>query len=99
MTEKKSVEDGILSVSKKLEEIEERLDIMHDSIREMNSAIDMLVRFCMTAKAFMELSITQGLIDPHELNRLASQYEETYSSNLNIPDRPVELDPSKRTFH
>ena len=57
----------------------------------MNNAIDMLVRFSMTAKAFMELSISQGMIDPDELNKLASKYETTYSDNLNIADIETEF--------
>ena len=76
----------------KISEIEERLDIIHDGIRDMNSAIDMLVRFSITAKAFMELSISQGIIDPNELNKLASKYDSTYSSHLNIPESQIELE-------
>ena len=77
--------DDLTLINTKFIEFEKRLDILHESIKEMNNAIDMLVRFSMTAKAFMELSISQGMIDPDELNKLASKYERTYSDNLNIP--------------
>ncbi|TFB10780.1 hypothetical protein E3V55_04925 [Candidatus Marinimicrobia bacterium MT.SAG.3] len=77
--------DDLTLINTKFIEFEKRLDILHESLKEMNNAIDMLVRFSMTAKAFMELSISQGMIDPDELNKLASKYETTYSDNLNIP--------------
>ena len=86
MSDDKTVNEDIIFIKTKIAEFEQRLDILHESIRDMNSAIDMLVRFSMTAKAFMELSISQGIIDPNELNNLASQYEMTYSDNLNIPE-------------
>ena len=76
--------DDFTLINTKLSEFEQRMDILHESIRDMNSAIDMLVRFSMTAKAFIELSLSQGMINPDELNKLASKYEMTYSDNLNI---------------
>ncbi len=86
------VDNDISNLISKISEIEERLDIVHDGIRDMNSAIDMLVRFSITAKAFMELSISQGIIDPNELNKLASKYNSTYTENLNIPESQIELE-------
>ena len=97
MTNKKSVEEEKVAVSSKLNEIEERLDIMHNSFKELNSAIDMLVRFSMTAKAFMEISISQGLIDPHELNRLASTYEDSYAKSLNIGENIINTSNFSKT--
>ena len=90
MSEDKKQSEDNSYIDSKLSIIEQRLDILHQSIIDMNSAIDMLVRFSMTAKAFMELSILQGMIDPNELNNLASQYEKTYSDNLNIPETNTE---------
>lgn len=87
--DKKQSEDNIY-IDAKFAIIEQRLDILHQSIIDMNKAVDMLVRFSMTAKAFMELSILQGMIDPDELNRLASQYETAYSDKLNIPKTDAE---------
>ena len=98
MTKSTKIGEEILAVSKKLEEMEERLDIMHNSMNELNSAIDMIVRFSMTAKAFMELSISHGLLDPQELNSLASQYEESYKANFNIPASVNMTNRSKRSF-
>jgi len=86
MSEDKKQSEDNSYIDSKFSIIEQRLDILHQSIIDMNSAIDILVRFSMTAKAFMELSILQGMIDPNELNNLASQYETTYSDNLNIPE-------------
>ena len=83
--------DDLTLINTKFIEFEKRLDILHESIKEMNNAIDMLVRFSMTAKAFMELSISQGMIDPDELNKLASEYETTYSDNLNIPETETDF--------
>ena len=83
--------DDLTLINTKFIEFEKRLDLLHESIKEMNNAIDMLVRFSMTAKAFMELSISQGMIDPDELNKLASKYETTYSDNLNIADTETEF--------
>ena len=83
--------DDLTLINTKFIEFEKRLDILHESIKEMNNAIDMLVRFSMTAKAFMELSISQGMIDPDELNKLASKYETTYSDNLNIPETETDF--------
>lgn len=83
--------DDITLINTKLTEFDQRLDILHESIKEMNNAIDMLVRFSMTAKAFMELSISQGMIDPDELNKLATKYETTYSDNLNIPETETDF--------
>ena len=91
-------DEGILAVGIKLKEIEERLDIMHNSMKELNSAIDMVVRFSMTAKAFMELSISHGLLDPQELNSLASQYEESYKANFGISDPVSGIKRSRRGF-
>ena len=91
-------DEGILAVGIKLKEIEERLDIMHNSMKELNSAIDMVVRFSMTAKAFMELSISHGLLDPQELNSLASQYEESYKANFGISDSVSGIKRSRRGF-
>ena len=91
-------DEGILAVGIKLKEMEERLDIMHDSMKELNSAIDMVVRFSMTAKAFMELSISHGLLDPQELNSLASQYEESYKANFGISDPASGIKRSRRGF-
>lgn len=85
MSEKNSQQQGIEAISRKLGEIEKRLDLMNESMRDLNGAVDMLVRFSMTTKAFMELSISQGLIDPYELNRIASNYELSYSANLKVP--------------
>ena len=98
MAKSKKIDEGILAVSKKLEEMEERLDIMHNSMNELNSAIDMIVRFSMTAKAFMELSISHGLLDPQELNSLASQYEESYKANFDIPESINAINRTKRGF-
>jgi len=98
MAKSKKIDEGILAVSKKLEEMEERLDIMHNSMNELNSAIDMIVRFSMTAKAFMELSISHGLLDPQELNSLASQYEESYRANFDIPESLSVINRNKRSF-
>ena len=84
------IEDFTL-INTKFIEFEKRLDLLHGSIKEMNNAIDILVRFSMTAKAFMELSISQGMIDPDELNKLASKYETTYSDNLNIPETETDF--------
>lgn len=98
MAKSKKIDEGILAVSKKLEEMEERLDIMHNSMNELNSAIDMIVRFSMTAKAFMELSISHGLLDPQELNSLASQYEESYRANFDIPQSLSVINRNKRSF-
>ena len=75
-------EQGVEAISQKLSEIDDRLNIMNESIKDLNGAVDMLVRFSMTAKAFMELSISQGIVDPYELNRIASTYEKAYSANL-----------------
>ena len=83
--------DDLTLINTKFIEFEKRLDILHESLKEMNNAIDMLVRFSMTAKAFMELSISQGMIDPDELNKLASKYETTYSDNLNIPEAETDF--------
>ena len=91
-------DEEISAVSKKLEEMEERLDILHNSMNELNSAIDMIVRFSMTAKAFMELSISHGLLDPQELNSLASQYEESYKANFDIPESLSAINRTKRGF-
>ena len=91
-------DEGISAVGIKLKEMEERLDIMHDSMKELNSAIDMVVRFSMTAKAFMELSISHGLLDPQELKSLASQYEESYKANFGISDPVSGIKRSKRGF-
>lgn len=90
MSKDRKESDEYSSIDSKISVIEQRLDIIHESIIDMNSAIDMLVRFSMTAKAFMELSISQGIIDPNELNNLASHYEITYSDNLNIPQKDSE---------
>ena len=86
MSEENIKKDEFALLNLKISEIEERLDILHEGIKDMNNAIDMLVRFSMTAKAFMELSISRGIIDPDELNKLASQYEMTYSDALTIPE-------------
>ena len=86
MSEEKSTIEGIEALNQKLNEIEQYLDVMKESMIDLKGAVDMLVRFSMTAKAFMELSISQGLIDPYELNRIASIYEHTYSANLEVPD-------------
>ena len=91
-------DEEISAVSKKLEEMEERLDILHNSMNELNSEIDMIVRFSMTAKAFMELSISHGLLDPQELNSLASQYEESYKANFDIPESLSAINRTKRGF-
>ncbi len=85
MSEDKKQSEENSYIDAKVSIIEQRLDILHQSILDMNSAVDMIVRFSITAKAFMELSILQGMIDPYELNNLASHYETTYSDNLNIP--------------
>ena len=98
MSEKNSVEQGITAVNNKLEEIEERLDLIHESIKELNGAVDMLVRFSMTTKAFMELSISQGLIDPHELNRIATHYIKSYSANLETADEGNEYSFIRKRF-
>ena len=90
MSDDRIQNEDIIFIKTKISEFEQRLDILHESIRNMNSAIDMLVRFSMTAKAFIELSISQGMIDLNELNKLASQYETTYSDNLNIPEMDSE---------
>lgn len=84
MSEKNNHEEGIELLNQKLSEIEQHLELMQESMRDLNGAVDMLVRFSMTAKAFMELSISQGLIDPYELNRIASIYEHSYSANLEV---------------
>jgi len=98
MEKNKTIGKEISAVSKKLEEMEERLDIMHNSMNELNSAIDMIVRFSMTAKAFMELSISHGLLDPQELNSLASQYEESYKANFDIPESVSVISRGKGSF-
>lgn len=90
MSEDKKQSEDNSYIESKFSIIEQRLDILHQSVIDMNSAIDMLVRFSMTAKAFMELSILQGMIDPNELNNLASHYETTYNDNLNIPETDTE---------
>lgn len=90
MSEDKKQNDRNSYLESKISVIEQRLDIIHESIIDLNSAIDMLVRFSMTAKAFMELSISQGIIDPNELNNLASNYEINYSNKLNIPQSDTE---------
>lgn len=90
MSEEKLNKEDIQLILVKLSEVEQRIDILHESIKDTNSAIDMLVRFSMTAKAFMELSISHGIIDPNELNNLASQYETNYSDNLNMPNSEIE---------
>ncbi len=82
---KNEIEVGAILL-KKMEELEERMDIIHGSLKELNGAIDMLVRFSMTSKAFMEIAIAQGLIDPLELNRVAAIYEEGYSANIGTTD-------------
>lgn len=84
MSEKNDPKEGIEVLNQKLSEIEQQLNVIHESMRDLNGAVDMLVRFSMTAKAFMELSISQGLIDPYELNRIASIYEHSYSANLEV---------------
>jgi len=86
MSEKNNPEEGMELLNQKLSEIEQHLDVMHQSMQDLNGAVDMLVRFSMTAKAFMELSISQGLIDPYELNRIATIYEHSYSSNLEVSE-------------
>ena len=96
MVKSTKIDEEILAVGIKLKEIEERLDIMHNSMKELNSAIDMVVRFCMTAKAFMELSISHGLLDPQELNSLASQYEESYKANFGISEPASWIKRSRR---
>ena len=78
---KKNIEVSEILLQK-MEELEERMDIIHGSIKELNSAIDMMVRFSMTSKAFMEIAIAQGLIDPQELNRIAAIYEDNYTANV-----------------
>ena len=98
MEKNKTMGKEISAVFKKLEEMEERLDIMHSSMNELNSAIDMIVRFSMTAKAFMELSISHGLLDPQELNSLASQYEESYRANFDIPESVSVINRRKGGF-
>jgi len=85
MSEEKKQKEDNSYIDTKFSIIEQRLDILHQSIIDMNSATDLLVRFSMMAKAFMELSISQGMIDPNELNKLASHYEAAYSANLNMP--------------
>ena len=85
--------EDMIFIKAQVTEFEQRLDILHESIKDMNKAIDMLVRFSMTAKAFMELAISQGIIDPNELNNLASRYETNYSDNLSIPDTDTEYKP------
>ena len=90
MSDDKKLSTDNSYIDAKLSLIEERLDILHHSILDMNGAVDMIVRFSMTAKAFMELSIIQGMIDPNELNKLASQYETAYSDKLNIPETDKE---------
>ena len=84
MSEKNDPKEGIELLNQKLSEMEQQLNVIHESMRDLNGAVDMLVRFSMTAKAFMELSISQGLIDPYELNRIASIYEHSYSANLEV---------------
>ena len=84
MSEKNNPEVGIEALNQKLSEIEQHLELMQESMRDLTGAVDMLVRFSMTAKAFMELSISQGLIDPYELNRIASIYEHSYAANLEV---------------
>lgn len=91
MTKDRMKTDDFTLINTKFIEFEKRLDLLHGSIKEMNNAIDILVRFSMTAKAFMELSISKGMIDPDELNKLASKYETTYSDNLNIADTETEF--------
>jgi len=98
MSEKNSMGQGIAAANNKLEEIEERLDLIHESMKELNGAVDMLVRFSMTTKAFMELSISQGLIDPHELNRIASHYVKSYSANLETADESKEYSFTGKRF-
>lgn len=90
MSEDKRQSAEYSHIESKMSVIEQRLDIIHESIIDINSAIDMLVRFSMTAKAFMELSISQGIIDPNELKNLSANYENTYSDNLNIPQTESE---------
>ncbi len=98
MVKSTKIDEGISAVGIKLKEMEERLDIMHNSMKELNSAIDMVVRFSMTAKAFMELSISHGLLDPQELNSLASQYEESYKANFDISEPVSGIKRSGRGF-
>jgi len=98
MTEKNNAEQGIEVINKKLDEIDGNLNILHESMKDLNSAVDMLVRFSMTAKAFMELSISQGIIDPYELNRIASQYEMSYSANLNIQKDSTKYSFKRKRF-
>ena len=92
MAKEAVVKEGVLAVDRKLSELEERIDIIHDSLKDLNSAVDMLVRFSMTAKAFMELSISQGLVDPHELNSLASRYEKSYTETIEAPNTHSNVD-------
>lgn len=98
MVKSTKIDEGISAVGIKLKEMEERLDIMHNSMKELNSAIDMVVRFSMTAKAFMELSISHGLLDPQELNSLASQYEESYKANFGISEPVSGIKRGRRGF-
>lgn len=93
MSEDKKQSSDNSHIDAKLSLIEERLDILHHSILDMNSAVDMIVRFSMTTKAFMELSILQGMIDPDELNKLATHYETTYSDKLTMPETDKEYKP------
>ena len=86
MSDDKKEREDYINLESKISIMEHRLDIIHQSIKDTNNAIDMVVRFSLTAKAFMELSISQGMIDPNELNKLASSYETTYSNNLNNPE-------------
>ena len=98
MSEKYSVEQEIVAINQKLEDIDKHIDILHGSMKDLNGAVDMLVRFSMTSKAFMELSISQGIIDPYELNKLASQYEMSYSANLGVPNESTEYSFKRKRF-
>lgn len=98
MSEKNSAERGIGAINQKLEEIDGHLNILNESMKDLNGAVDMLVRFSMTAKAFMELSISQGIIDPYELNRIASKYEMSYSANLDLSKEGTEYSFNRKRF-
>ena len=72
----------MIAVLQKLEELESRIDLLHESTEKVNEALDILIRFSMTSKAFMELAIGEGLVDPRDLGNLASIYERDYQNRI-----------------
>ncbi|MFQ6617562.1 MAG: hypothetical protein ACE5QV_02630 [Fidelibacterota bacterium] len=70
------------NMNEKFDVIEKRLDLIIKRLNSIEESIDSLVRFSITAKAFIEIALIQGIIDPGEVQELAKQYEKDYEDTV-----------------